>query len=316
MPAEKYSIIIIPEGHRRTRRFQVKRTWAQWLVASMVVAILAVAGLAYYSCQLHFDRAELQRLRTERRDYQQNLRRMTGQLQVLQKEMVVLANNDTKVRLMTKLAKPVDNVPVGVGGPIETDPAIELSGVQRQIDEIRQSIDLRRESLEELQGALNDQRSLFAARPSVKPTKGWITSGFGLRKSPFGNGSKMHHGLDIAARTGTPVLAPADGVVKRVRTASDYGKMVVLDHGYGYQTLYGHNSKVLVKVGQRVRRGDVIAHIGNTGRSTGPHLHYEVRLNGVPVNPESFSDQSYPFFGLGIPGAFLQATYSGTTHSH
>lgn len=288
MPAEKYSIIVIPEGHRRTRRFQVKRSWARFLAAALVVAVLTVGGLVYHCCRIHLDRAELQRLRAERRDYRQNLRLMAGQLQALQKEMVVLANNDTKVRLMANLAEPADKVPVGIGGPLDTDLAVELSGVQRQIDEIRHSIDLRRESLEELQGALNDQRSLFAAKPSIKPVKGWITSGFGLRNSPFGKGRKMHHGLDIAARTGTPVLAPADGVVKRVRTASDYGKMVVIDHGYGYQTLYGHNSKVFVKVGQRVKRGDRISAIGNTGRSTGPHLHYEVRLNGVPVNPRKF----------------------------
>jgi murein DD-endopeptidase MepM/ murein hydrolase activator NlpD len=202
--------------------------------------------------------------------------------------MVVLASNDTKVRLMTKLAKPVENVSVGIGGPVETDPVRELSGVQRQIDDIRQDIDLRRESLEELQGALNDQRSLFAARPKGKPAKGWVTSGFGVRKSPFSDGNKMHCGLDIAARTGTPVLAPADGVVKRVGTAPDYGKMVVIDHGYGYQTLYAHNSKLFVKVGQRVKRGDQIAAIGNTGRSTGSHLHYEVHLNGVPIDPRKF----------------------------
>ncbi len=288
MPAEKYSIIIIPEGHRRTHRFQVNRNWARLLAAVLVVAVLMVSGLVYHCCRIQMDRAELQRLRTERRSYQQELRQVAGQLETLRKDMVVLASNDTKVRLMTKLAKPVENVSVGIGGPVETDPVRELSGVQRQIDDIRQDIDLRRESLEELQGALNDQRSLFAARPKGKPAKGWVTSGFGVRKSPFSDGNKMHCGLDIAARTGTPVLAPADGVVKRVGTAPDYGKMVVIDHGYGYQTLYAHNSKLFVKVGQRVKRGDQIAAIGNTGRSTGSHLHYEVHLNGVPIDPRKF----------------------------
>jgi murein DD-endopeptidase MepM/ murein hydrolase activator NlpD len=288
LPAEKYSIIIIPEGHRRTHRFQVNRNWARLLAAVLVVAVLMVSGLVYHCCRIQMDRAELQRLRTERRSYQQELRQVVGQLETLRKDMVVLASNDTKVRLMTKLAKPVENVSVGIGGPVETDPVRELSGVQRQIDDIRQDIDLRRESLEELQGALNDQRSLFAARPKGKPAKGWVTSGFGVRKSPFSDGNKMHCGLDIAARTGTPVLAPADGVVKRVGTAPDYGKMVVIDHGYGYQTLYAHNSKLFVKVGQRVKRGDQIAAIGNTGRSTGSHLHYEVHLNGVPIDPRKF----------------------------
>lgn len=288
MPAEDYSIIVIPKGHRRTYRFRVSRRGVQVLSVLLALTSLAFGGLVFYCSHLHLDRAELQRLRADRRNYEQELRLLSGQVQALQNEMVVLANNDTKVRLMAKLAKPAENVPVGVGGPIETDPGEELSGIQGQIDAIRQSVDLRRESLEELQGALNDQRSLFAAKPVGKPAKGWITSGFGMRKSPFTGARKMHRGLDIAAPTGTPVLAPADGVVRRVGTASDYGKMVVIDHGYGYQTVYGHNSKVFVKVGQRVRRGDKISAVGNTGRSTGPHLHYEVHLNGAPVNPRKY----------------------------
>ncbi|APG43340.1 M23 family metallopeptidase [Syntrophotalea acetylenica] len=288
MPAEKFSIIIIPDGHHRIRRFQAGRRRLRLLGVALVVAGVILSGLAYHCFRMQLDYAELQRLRTEKSVYRQKLRSMAGQLQSLRKEMVVLASNDTKVRLMTKLAKPVEGVPAGIGGPVESDPGLELSGVQRQIDEIRRSIDLRRASLEELQGALNDQRSLFAARPAGKPVKGWITSGFGLRRSPFGGGRRMHCGLDIAARIGTPITAPADGVIKRVATAPDYGKMVVIDHGYGYQTVYGHTSKVFVKAGQRVRRGDIIAAVGNTGRSTGPHLHYEVHLNGMPVNPQKF----------------------------
>ena len=98
----------------------------------------------------------------------------------------------------------------------------------------------------------------------------------------------MHEGLDIASRMGSPVVATADGIVSSVRTESGYGKMVTLDLGYGYRTLYTHNSKFHVKVGQRVRRGDRIASVGNTGRSTGSHVHYEIRLNGVPVNPNKY----------------------------
>ncbi|MEA3545134.1 MAG: M23 family metallopeptidase, partial [Thermodesulfobacteriota bacterium] len=117
------------------------------------------------------------------------------------------------------------------------------------------------------------------------PTKGWLTSYFGMRKSPFTGKRVMHEGLDIAANVGTPVVATADGVVTRVKYAPDYGKTVILDHGYGYQTIFAHNSKILVKAGQRIKRGDMVARVGNTGRSTGSHLHYELRLNGVPIDP-------------------------------
>ncbi len=95
----------------------------------------------------------------------------------------------------------------------------------------------------------------------------------------------MHEGLDIAANLGTPVVATADGVVSRVGYSRSYGKMVVIDHGYGYRTIFGHNSKLLVKAGQRIKRGDRVALVGNTGQSTGPHVHYELRMNGVPIDP-------------------------------
>jgi murein DD-endopeptidase MepM/ murein hydrolase activator NlpD len=150
------------------------------------------------------------------------------------------------------------------------------------------AIDLQRTSQEEIQGFLNDQRSQSAAKPVGWPTRGWITSNFGMRNSPFTGRRKMHEGLDIAARSGTPITATADGIVSRAETASGYGKLVVIDHGYGYRTYYAHNSKIFVKVGQRVKRGEKVAAVGSTGSSTGSHLHYEVRLNNAPLNPRKF----------------------------
>jgi murein DD-endopeptidase MepM/ murein hydrolase activator NlpD len=175
-----------------------------------------------------------------------------------------------------------------MGGPPEEDAPAEFSNMQRQIDDVRAAIDLRRESQEEIQGFLNDQRSLAAAKPKGWPLRGWLTSGFGMRNSPFSGNLKMHEGVDIASRVGTPIFASADGIVSEAGTEAGYGKLVVIDHGYGYKTYYGHNSKLFVKVGQRVSRGEKIAAVGNTGSSTGPHLHYEVRLNGVPLNPKKF----------------------------
>jgi murein DD-endopeptidase MepM/ murein hydrolase activator NlpD len=135
---------------------------------------------------------------------------------------------------------------------------------------------------------LADQKAFLAALPTRKPAVGYFTSGFGVRRSPFGGKNKMHEGLDIANRPGTPIRAPADGTVVFADTKSGYGQTVVIDHGYGLETLYGHTRQILVHKGQKVRRGDVVALLGSTGRSTGPHVHYEVRVHGTPVDPLSY----------------------------
>jgi murein DD-endopeptidase MepM/ murein hydrolase activator NlpD len=285
---QKMSIIVIPDGSRRVRRFRIGIRGLQLAAGVMAVFLLGVSWLAFDYCRTTLDRSELQRLRAANGSQQELIRSLSVDLENLRREMVVLAQNDAKVRLMAELAGPAPETPAGLGGPIEVDAAGELSELQQHIDQIRRDIDLRRQSLEEIQSFFNDQSSLLAAKPKGWPTKGWVTSGFGRRLSPFTGRRKLHHGYDIAARTGTPVLATANGVVSKVASLSDYGKIVVLDHGYGYQTCYAHNSKILVKVGQRVQRGEKIAAVGNTGRSTGSHLHYEVRLNGVPVNPKRY----------------------------
>jgi murein DD-endopeptidase MepM/ murein hydrolase activator NlpD len=143
-------------------------------------------------------------------------------------------------------------------------------------------------SLQMLIEYFEDKRSLFASTPSIWPVRGWVTSRFGNRTSPFSGIQTFHEGVDIAAQTGTPVVAAADGVAIRAGFGTGYGNMVELSHGYGIKTLYAHNSRLNVKAGQRVRRGDVIAYAGDSGSSTGPHLHYEVRLNGLPVNPAKY----------------------------
>jgi murein DD-endopeptidase MepM/ murein hydrolase activator NlpD len=286
--ASKFTILVIPEGSHRVRRFNLRRGPLQAGLAAALVLVLIVSGLLFDYFRSSLDRGELHRLKSQNRSQQKELKRLAASLEDLRKEMVVLAQNDAKVRVMAQLSKPAQSLPAGVGGPVEAEQGADLSAMQRQIDQLRESIDLRRESQEEIQGFLIDQRSLLAARPRGLPVRGWLTSGFGMRNSPFTGHLTFHEGLDIAARTGTPIYASGDGIVAQAETVDGYGKLLVLDHGYGYKSYYGHNSKFYAKVGQRVKRGDRIAAVGNTGSSTGSHLHYEVRLNGVPVNPKKF----------------------------
>ncbi|MEO0336635.1 MAG: M23 family metallopeptidase [Pseudomonadota bacterium] len=152
-----------------------------------------------------------------------------------------------------------------------------------KIDRAVKQAQLREQGILELYESLSERQSLLAATPSIKPARGWFTSRFGYRIDPFTAKPVMHAGLDIAAPPGTPVYAPADGVVSFVGYESGYGKLVSVDHGYGVVTRFAHNSRILVEKGQKVSRREVISTVGNTGRSSGPHLHYEVRVHGVPV---------------------------------
>ncbi|MEK2689763.1 M23 family metallopeptidase [Bdellovibrio sp. GT3] len=157
-----------------------------------------------------------------------------------------------------------------------------------RIEKAVKETQLKEQSVIDLWESLSERQSLLNATPNMKPAKGWITSRFGYRTSPFTGKTTLHAGLDIAAAPGSPIYAPADGVVIFASYDEGYGKLVSIDHGFGVTTRYGHMSQIYVQVGQRVSKWDVIGAVGNTGRSTGPHCHYEVRINGTPVDPINY----------------------------
>ncbi len=143
-------------------------------------------------------------------------------------------------------------------------------------------------NLSRLQVYLLGRSAIVAATPSLLPIAGWISSPFGYRRHPYDGLFRLHTGVDIAAEPGTPVRATAPGTVIFSGYREGYGKVVVINHGYGISTLFAHNSKLFANSGIHVKRGDVISEVGSTGMSTGPHLHYEIRKNGIPVNPATF----------------------------
>ncbi|MBI5596243.1 MAG: M23 family metallopeptidase [Elusimicrobia bacterium] len=192
----------------------------------------------------------------------------------------------------------------GLGGPNASDRAglaslvssgrLSQSDVRRTVLGLRSESQRRLASFQEIAWYITNERSLSLATPEIWPTSGHITSPYGYRFSPFGgegsglHANTFHEGVDIANKPDTPIFAAADGVVRYAGWSSGFGVMVLVDHGFSYSTLYGHTSKVAVKVGDRVTRGQLIAYMGTTGRSTGNHLHYEVWRQGRPVNPLSF----------------------------
>ena len=163
-----------------------------------------------------------------------------------------------------------------------------VATVKQGIAWLAKEADMQERSLQELSVAAEQKSSRWAATPSIWPVKGWVTSGFGPRVSPFTEKPAWHDGLDIGAAANAPVQAPAQGRVTSVGFDSKLGNVVKLDHGFGIETLYGHLAKALVKEGQRVKRGDVVGLVGSSGLATGPHLHYMVKVNGQTFDPTKY----------------------------
>jgi murein DD-endopeptidase MepM/ murein hydrolase activator NlpD len=163
----------------------------------------------------------------------------------------------------------------------------------KRVDIISKELAVQSKSLDYILKLAKAKNNLLSAIPAIQPVRNenlkHMASGFGYRTDPFTKARKMHEGMDFTAKTGTPIFATGDGIVARAdNTVSGYGNHIVIRHGFGYETLYGHLSKYKSRAGQRVKRGDIIGYVGSTGRSEGPHLHYEVRKNGKVVNPLNF----------------------------
>src|SRR5258708_489914 len=158
----------------------------------------------------------------------------------------------------------------------------------KQLDDLGKKVKAQEQEARALKSYFEDQQALLASAPSIWPVRGWVTSDFSVRLDPYTGERVMHEGIDIAGGMGTPVRSPADGTVVFSGLEGGYGHVLVIDHGYGLKTRYGHLSRIEVKVGEKVKRGQFVAAVGNSGRSTGPHLHYEVRVNGVADNPRKF----------------------------
>ncbi|MDR2883865.1 MAG: M23 family metallopeptidase, partial [Deferribacteraceae bacterium] len=214
----------------------------------------------------------------------------------------IAALDDLEYRIKDLVALQKDNVPlkpVAVGGK-EVDLLREYSSsaalneknffstLDSTLQELSYEVQERELNLSELAATLEEKRLVMQYTPTIVPVRGWLSSQFGYRISPFSGRQTFHEGVDIAARNGTDVRAAANGTVVFAGTKSGYGNMVTIDHGYGYLTRYGHNAENTVKPGDKVTKGQTIAKVGNTGRSTGPHVHYEVLVNGIPVNPSKF----------------------------
>ena len=243
--------------------------------------------------------SQMEEIRLQRKQIQDFASEING----LKTKLLALNNFEKKIRIIANIEKSNEAGNIfGVGGsiPEDLDAQIPLKekhnslmrDMHEQIEQLSRASGSQQAEFESLLKSLEDQQNLLASTPAIRPVsrgvKSWVTSRFSYRKSPFTGRREFHKGLDIAARLGTPILATADGVVAFAGKKGLLGNTVVIDHGHGLVTRYGHISKLLKKRGEKVKRWETIALMGDTGRSTGPHVHYEVRLNGMPVNPEKY----------------------------
>ena len=240
--------------------------------------------------------SELVEIQNQRKQIQE----FANEINSLKNKLVALNNFETKIRIIANIEKTDESKNIfGVGGSVPEDldarlPLMEkhnslMRDMHEQIEELNRASIHQQGEFESLLKSLEDQHNLLASTPAIRPVsraeKSWVTSKFGFRRSPFTGQREFHKGYDISTREGTPVMATADGVVIFAGKKGLLGNTIIIDHGHGMVTRYGHCQKFLKKRGEKVSRWEPIALVGNTGRSTGPHVHYEVRLNGIPVNP-------------------------------
>jgi len=245
--------------------------------------------IADLQAQLSRQNAELASAREEAQREINAVAARVGELQAQANRLNALGERLTRDGKLNDGEFNFDHTP-GMGGAetVSDVPAAELLG---DLNALQSKFDHSGRQLSVLEAMLYDQQVQLKSTPSTLPSPGYITSGFGTRADPFSGGRAHHLGIDFSANTGDPVHAAADGVVSYAGVKSGYGNVVEIDHGNGYSTLYGHNSRLLARYGHVIPAGDTVAAAGSTGRSTGPHVHFEVHVNGQPVNPRPFLDK-------------------------
>jgi murein DD-endopeptidase MepM/ murein hydrolase activator NlpD len=297
---EYFTFMFLPGPNERVRTLSISKSALKTALLSLAAVVVLSLYLVYEYNDAKDKVWELQSVREELMQQKAQVQGFALNMLDYKRQMFLLRDLDTKLRRVVSLG-PRDRAQqvLGIGGPDELGlqnlttmgekkQAEALKEMHQELSQLKGAASKQEASLQMLIEYFEDKRSLYASTPSVWPVRGWVTSPFGNRTSPFSGIVKFHEGLDVAAQTGTPVMAPADGVVVKAGFSTGYGNMVEISHGYGIKTVFAHNSRLNVKAGQRIRRGDVICYVGDSGSSTGPHLHYEVRLNGLPVNPVKY----------------------------
>ena len=293
MARPKWTLMLIPHDNERVRSVQVSSSSVRAILSAVLIAVLLSASFSVGFFVKQNEQWRAQRLERENLLLAAEVGEMRGQMQYLSKALDVLAEKDESYRLISGLPVDRDGNPVQSGSTTAaTGPGVgrQVAAAANDLRTLMRRAGLLRVSMDQAIVTLKANTDRLEATPSIAPADGPLSSLFSKgRKHPVLRISRPHKGIDIAAPVGEPIMAPAKGVVRFAGARSGgYGRMVEIDHGYGYVTRFAHASRVLVRTGQRVERGDLIAEVGATGLTSGPHLHYEVEVNGAQVDPLNF----------------------------
>ena len=297
MNRKHYTFLVIPHTNERIRNLKIPH----WLFRTFLVLIpvFILSPIVFWGVFIHnrIEISKLHNLDSKNRILTESIEEFQDEVSSLNSQLVALVEFDNKIRLIADLS-PIDQAirKVGQGGTALPqrdsdysilDPVfrIQMEGLRTDIDQLRKEMKFQGDSFREIISSLETKAEILRHTPSITPASGWLTDRYGMRRDPFTGVPAFHHGIDIATQRKNEIIATADGIVEFSGWNGNFGKVVRINHRKGYMTVYAHNYRNLVKKGDRVKRGDVIALVGNSGRSTGPHLHYEVRYNGKMLNP-------------------------------
>ncbi|HEV2854183.1 MAG TPA: M23 family metallopeptidase [Thermoanaerobaculia bacterium] len=287
MAKRHHTIILIPHAHAKLRKWQITSLQVGIAAGALFLLSFAAAFFIWSHFSTKVNPVEIARLKSENERLRKTNLTFESSLQRLQGQLSEYEDRTRQLAIVAGVESLESGADAGIGGGTSAD-EVEAGGLPADLTAIEDRAGQIAGVLDTVEAKLNERVRWISSTPAITPVKGIFTSGFGYRSDPLTHGRGVHQGVDIAAAPGQPVRASADGVVVRAGEIGGLGQAVFVAHGFGVTTRYGHMSRIEVRPGQRVKRGDVVGRVGNTGRSTGYHLHYEVRVDGDPVNPLAY----------------------------
>jgi murein DD-endopeptidase MepM/ murein hydrolase activator NlpD len=289
---KKFSILFIPHQKGKIREKKVSVPFLIFLLIDLVILFGFNLFLSLDVSTRALEKLKLSRLEKENNYLEAKLGDLNSAISTLKEQMAELIEKEKNVRMVFGLPEVDAQIrELGVGGPmpsqmVNVGPEVEQAEMaESDLEKLLRQARFEKENFEIIYTSLSQRKKFLDHTPAIMPTQGYLSCGFGTRIDPFTGMKQLHLGVDLAADVGTPVYATADGVVSSVERDRGLGKVVKINHLYGYLTVYGHLSQIKAKNGQYVKRGELIGTVGNTGLTTGPHLHYEVHYQGRPQNP-------------------------------